>query len=94
MRVAETPARDLLERLEPRNGRAHVVVRGSVVRVERRGGDGADTIYVGFRAAYPFLLRGSDGRLSKLNPKLVLVATLPNYLIIFYFLGATAAAVY
>ena len=37
---------------------------------------------------------GSDGRLSKLNPKLVLVATLPNYLIIFYFLGATAAAVY
>ena len=52
------------------------------------------TIYVVFRAAYPFLLRGSDGRLSKLNPKLVLVATLPNYLIIFYFLGATAATVY
>ena len=42
MRVAETPARDLLERLEPRNGRAHVVVRGSVVRVERRGGDCAE----------------------------------------------------
>ena len=40
------------------------------------------------------MLRGSDGRLSKLNPKLVIVATLPNYLIIFYFLGATAVEVY
>ena len=58
------------------------------------------TIYVVFRAAYPFLLRAtypflqSDGRLSKRNPKLVIVATLPNYLIIFYFLGATAVEVY
>ena len=52
------------------------------------------TVYVVFRAAYPFLLRGSDGRLSRLNPKLVIFATLPNYLIIFYFLGATAVEVY